>query len=265
MQDRASGFIQADASSQPILPTLPMKDDVSRTSAYRPSIYAAPFRRYGDGLAVELLSVAEQQALMDVSRLVSVRRNIVLYPEGGEARFVYNVVSGVAETYQILSNGERRITAFLFPRDLIGLSENGTYVSTAQSVTPLIAYRIPVEALEAILERDPRLDIGLLCKLCHELRRSQHHAITVSKNDAAARLAAFLVWIDRAYIPPTRIAGELTLPMARHDIADYVGLSVESVSRALHFLETQGAIRRKGPRLIELLDAEKLERLATER
>ncbi|GAB5098002.1 Crp/Fnr family transcriptional regulator [Caballeronia sp. HLA56] len=201
---------------------------------------------------------------MEVSRLVSVRRNIVLYPEGGEARFVYNVVSGVAETYQLLSSGERRITAFLFPRDLIGLSENGVYVSTAQALTPLVAYRIPVEALEAILERNPRLDIGLLCKLCHELRRSQHHAITISKNDAAARLASFLLWIDRAYAPPARTAGELILPMARHDIADYVGLSVESVSRALRYLEAQGAIRRKGPRLIALLDAGMLGKLAVE-
>lgn len=201
---------------------------------------------------------------MEVSRLVSIRRNTVLYPEGGEARFVYNVVSGVAETYQLVSNGERRITAFLFPRDLIGLSENGVYVSTAQALTPLVAYRIPVEALEAILERNPRLDIGLLCKLCHELRRSQHHAITISKNDAAARLASFLLWIDRAYVPPTRRIGELILPMARHDIADYVGLSVESVSRALHHLEAQGAIRRHGPRLITLLDPAQLAKLAIE-
>jgi len=186
----------------------------------------------------------------------------VLYPEGGEARFVYNVVSGVAETYQLLANGEKRITAFLFPRDIMGLSENGTYVATAQSLTAVTAFRIPFDALEAILERDPSLDIGLLCKLCHELRRSQHHAITVSKNEAPARLASFLLWIDHAYAPPGRIAGELNLPMARHDIADYVGLSVESVSRALQVLETQGMIRRKGPRFITVLDAAKLRKLA---
>jgi CRP/FNR family transcriptional regulator, anaerobic regulatory protein len=187
-----------------------MDDKENEDSAYRPSIFAAPFRRDGDGSAIELLSVAEQEALIEVSQLVSARRNIVLYPVGGEARFVYNVVSGVAETYQLLPNGERRITAFLFPRDLMGLSENGVYVSTAQALTPLVAYRIPVEALEAILERNPKLDIGLLCKLCHELRRSQHHAITVSKNDAAARLASFLLWIDRAYVPP-RVRQESSL------------------------------------------------------
>ncbi|ABE36629.1 cyclic nucleotide-binding domain protein [Paraburkholderia xenovorans LB400] len=241
-----------------------MKDEPSKPARYRPSIFASPFQKDGDGTAVELLSVAEQDALVDVSRLVSVRRHTVLYPEGGEARFVYNIVSGVAQTYQLLANGERRITAFLFPRDVMGLSMNGAYVATAQSLTPLVAYRIPVDALEAILERDPHLDIGLLCKLCHELRRSQHHTITVSKNDAPARLASFLLWIQRAYADPGRIEGEVTLPMARHDIADYVALSVESVSRALRFLETQGVIRRKGTRLIEVLDPAKLRKLAAQ-
>jgi CRP/FNR family transcriptional regulator, anaerobic regulatory protein len=239
-----------------------MKDDISAAPRFRPSIFAAPFQKHGDGTAVELLSVAEQDTLIEVSRLISVRRHTVLYPEGGQARFVYNIVSGVAETYQLLPNGDKRITAFLFPRDILGLSVNGTYVASAMSLTPVIAYRIPVDALEAILERDPRLDIGLLCKLCHELRRSQHHAVTVTKKDAAARLASFLLWIEHAYAPPGRVVGELTLPMARHDIADYVGLSVEAVSRALHFLETQDAIRRKGPRFIELLDAAKLRKLA---
>lgn len=199
---------------------------------------------------------------MTVSQLVTVRRHTVLYPEGGEARFAYNVVSGVAQTYQLLANGDKRITAFLFPRDLIGLSENGAYVSTAQSLTPVVAFRIPFDALEAILERDPGLDIGLLCKLCHELRRSQHHAITVTKNDAPARLASFLLWIEHAYAPPGRLAGEVMLPMTRHDIGDYVGLTVESVSRALHALEAQGAILRKSPRLIVVLDAAKLCKLA---
>ncbi len=241
-----------------------MKDEASTAPHYRPSIFAVPFQKHGDGTAVELLSTSEQDSLIGISRLVTVRRHTVLYPEGGEARFAYNIVSGVAETYQLLPDGHKRITAFLFPRDLMGLSENGIYVATAQSITPVIAYKVPVDALATILERDPRLDIGLLCKLCHELRRSQHHAITVSKNDAPARLASFLLWIQHAYADPGRIEGEVTLPMARHDIADYVGLSVESVSRALHFLEMQGAIRRKGTRLIEVLDRAKLRKLAAQ-
>ncbi len=229
---------------------------------YRPSIFAAPFQKVGDGHAVELLSVAEQEALIAISQLVSMRRHTLIYSEGSEARFVYNVVSGVAETSQLLPNGDRHITAFLFARDLLGLSVDGRYVATARTLTPIVAYRIPVDALEAILERDPRLDIGLLCKLCHELRASQHHAITVSKHEAHARVANFLLWLEGVHVQPAGVAGELTLPMSRHDVADYIGLSVESVSRALHVLEDKGAVLRKGPRTIELLDAAKLRKLA---
>lgn len=236
--------------------------DSPAAARYRPSIFAAPFRKNGDGAMVELLSVAEQDELIAISQLVTVRRHTVLYPEGGEARFVYNIVSGVAETYQLLANGDKRVTAFLFARDLLGLSENGLYVATAQALTPLTAFRIPTDALQAILERDPRLDIGLLCKLCHELRRSLHHTVTVSKTEASARLAGFLLWIDHAYLPPGRKSGEVALPMSRHDVADYVGLSVETVSRALLSLETEGAIRRQGHRLISIIDAVKLKALA---
>jgi CRP/FNR family transcriptional regulator, anaerobic regulatory protein len=239
-----------------------MTDDSIPAQGFRPSIFATPFQRSGDGAAVELLSVAEQDELIGISRLINVRRHTVLYPEGGEALFVYNIVSGVAETYQLQPNGDKRITSFLFPRDLMGLSENGSYVATAQSLTPVSAYKIPVDALAAILLRDPRLDINLLCKLCHELRRSQHHTISVSKNDGPSMLANFLIWIERAYTEPHRPAGELMLPMTRHHVADYLGLSVESVSRALHSLESQGAILRNGPRFIKVLDAGKLRRLA---
>lgn len=235
---------------------------VAAPPRYRPSIFAAPFQKGGDGSAVELLSVAEQEALIAVSQLVSVRRHTLLYTEGSEARFVYNVVSGVAQTYQLLPNGDRHVTAFLFARDLLGLSVDGRYVATARSLTPIVAYRIPVEALEAILERDPRLDIGLLCKLCHELRASQYHTMTLSKHEASARVASFVLWLERVHVDPTCLGGELTLPMSRQDMADYIGLSVESVSRALHFLEAEGAVRRKGPRSIVLLDAAKLHKLA---
>lgn len=229
---------------------------------YRPSIYAAPFQKGGDGTAIELLSVGEQDALITISQLVSVRRNALMYAEGGEARFVYNIVSGVAKTFQSQPNGDRHVTAFLFPRDLLGLSVGGHYVATAQALTPVIAYRIPVEGLTSILERDPRLDIGLLCKLCHELRASQRHTITVAKHEATARLASFLLWINHVHVSAEKSKEESVLPMSRRDLADYLGLSVETVSRALNSLEADQAILRRGHRTIALLDDTKLRTIA---
>lgn len=228
----------------------------------RPSIFAAPFENDGDGRAVELLSAAEQDTIMQVSELVEIPRSTVIYSEGEVSHFVYNIVNGVAETYRLETDGEKCVTAFLFPHDLIGLSADGFYVSTAKALTPLSVFRIPIRSLKAILERDPRLALGLLCKLCHELRHSQYHAITVSKHDASVRLARFLLWIQQANIDSIEDRTAIILPMSRQEIADYVGLSIEAVSRGLHFLESEGAVARDGPRLISIKDREKLRLLA---
>lgn len=238
----------------------PKKSVVSR--GYRPSIFAAPFQKGGESGAIELLSIAEQDALTAVSDLMNVRRHTVLYAEGSEARYVYNVVAGAATTYQLQPNGNRHVTAFLFAHDLMGLSVGGCYVATAQALTPLVAYRIPLAALKPLLERDPRLDMHFLCKLCHELRSSQYHANVVAKHDAHERLAGFLLLVECAGLQPGSQAGELALPMSRHDMADYLGLSTESVSRALHSLESRGVILRKGPRNIVILDVLKLRAIA---
>lgn len=231
-------------------------------TAARPSIFAAPFENSVDGLAVELLSAAEQDALMQVSELIEIPRNSLLYSESEASRFVYNIVTGVAETYRIEAEGEKCVTAFLFPHDLIGLSADGFYVSTAKALTPLSVFRIPISSLKAILERDPRLDLGLLCKLCHELRHSQYHAIMVSKRDASVRVARFLLWIQQADSGQVGDRSAIVLPMSRQEIADYVGLSIEAVSRGLHFLEEEGAVARDGPRLISVKDPAKLRLLA---
>lgn len=229
--------------------------------AYRPSILAAPFVKHDGGAMVELLSSTEQAALAELAQLMHIRRHTVLYPEGGVARYVYNLVEGVTATYHLEPNGEKTVTAFLFPGDLMGLSENGQYVATAQAISPVVAYRIDVDDLQTILMRDPQLDIGLLTKLCHDIRSSHRHSIDMSKYDAQARVASFLLWIDS--VPGVaRLDGDLVLPMPRHDIADYLGLSTEAVSRALHRLETMGAIRRNRPRVVSILDAVALARVA---
>ncbi|OZI34474.1 Crp/Fnr family transcriptional regulator [Bordetella genomosp. 10] len=231
---------------------------------YRPSIKAVPFMKGAAGEAIQLLSSAEQEALIKVSRLIRLPKYTELYTKGSEARYIYNIVSGVAETYHSMSNGSKRVTAFLFPHDLVGLAENGAYVSNAQSLTPLVAYQIPVNALRDALVRDPKLDFGLLSKLCHDLRRSQYHTLTVSLNEAAARVSSFLLWIKEAYPEGMSDGNELTLPMARHHIADYLGLSTESVSRALLALEQAGAIARKSPRSVVLADIPALAGIAVQ-
>jgi CRP/FNR family transcriptional regulator, anaerobic regulatory protein len=229
-----------------------------------PSIFAKPFARSTDKGSVQLLTEEEQAALIEISRVVEFRRNTVIYPEGGRAHFVYNIISGVAETYYLLPAGERRVSSFLFASDLLGLSENGEYVATAQALTPVVAYKMPCEALGQLVRRDPKLDVALLCKLCHELRQSERHTITTGQHDARGRVAGFILWLWRSEVVVLAKENSVTLPMLRHDIADYLALTPESVSRALLQLETGRLVQRRGPRALELLDVPGLQRMAGE-
>lgn len=235
---------------------------IARRGIRPPSIFAKPFARPTDRDSIQILTPAEQASIAEISQVVEMPRNTVIYTEGGRAEFVYNIVSGVAETYNLLPDGERRITAFVFPFDLLGLSEGGQYAGTAQTLTAVVAYRIPFDALETLIRRDPRLDAALLCKLSHELRESERHMITVSRRDARARVAAFILWLRQNENPRFGKGPVVSLPMFRHDIADYLGMSKESVSRTLLRFETDRLLRREGPRALRVLDIPGLERMA---
>lgn len=241
-----------------------MPSPPARAVVSRPSIFGIPFAEAGDGSAVELLSEEDQDRLVVISSLVRFRRNTVIYADGSRSNFIYNIVGGVVETYGVLPTGDRRISAFFFPRDLLGLSENGRYTGTAQTVTAVTAYRIPLDGLTNLLRRDPELDFHFLCKLCHELREAQRHAIALALREIGAKLAKFLLLLDRHSLPTVEQPNHVAIPMTRDDIADFVGLTVESVSRALHSLEKDGLIMRHGPRIIEILNRKRLERKAGE-
>ncbi len=230
-----------------------------------PSIFANSFGSRNEFGAKQLLTADEQAELLSISSVAEFRRNTVIYPEGGKTSFIYNIISGVAETYHLLPGGERHVTTFLFPSDLLGLSESGRYIATAQALTSLLAYKIPFDPLERLIRRDPALDVVLLCKLCDELRQSERHAIIAAKHDARARLAGFILWLRQSRLPVLTNEGSVTLPMLRHDIADYLGLTTESVSRALSQLEADGLIRRQGPRTLLLTDICGLQKAADQR
>jgi len=199
---------------------------------------------------------------MSIAQRIDVPRNELVYSKGEDAHFIYNIVEGVAKTYQLQAEGDKCVTAFLFSHDLMGLSHRGLYVSTARALTSLSAFRIPVVRLKEILEQDARLCAGLLHKLCDKLQCFQHHVIMLSKRSASARIASFLLQIEQADVDSVAGDGEIILPMNRQDIASYAGLSVEAVSRSLHSLESEGAIMRRGPHRVCILDREKLRRLA---
>ena len=128
---------------------------------------------------------------------------------------------------------------------------------------PTVCYRLPLSSLVAMLLQDAHLNFNFLMKVAHELRELQQRMILVGRRSARGRLATFLTLMEASPLSP-RIPGTIHLPMSRTDIANYLGLSLESVSRATRELSDAGIVKFTGPHLVRVLDQRKLDRLAAD-
>ena len=225
-----------------------------------PSIAAVPFQHSGTGLATPLLSQGQRGRLSLIASVVHFDRGATIVAQDEEARSLYNLASGVAKAFVKLPNGDQCGQAFLFMEDLLGLAENGRYVNTVTALTPVTAYCLPLLALERLLRSDPDLQLHFLCKVCQELREAQRHAIALGRNDARVRIGLFLHFLENH--PASRDPGDdyIHLPMSRSDIADYVGLTLEAVSRAFSRLQQLGFLRFRDRRTLQIVDRAKFER-----
>jgi CRP/FNR family transcriptional regulator, anaerobic regulatory protein len=234
---------------------LDSEDDGSRSRRTDgPSISAIPFRETSGGKITRLLSERERDLIARISVTVRFDRGDTIYRAGDPATFVYNIFSGVARTYRMLPDGTRAVIKFFFPDDLLGLAEEGAYVNTAEAVTAMSAYRLPVPALENLLRRDATLEWHILVKLCHDLREEQRHAIILKQQGALARLALFLQMLDRSREARDGGSGEIYLPMSRTDIADYIGFSLAAVSRSFRTLAARQLISFRDRRHLLIAD-----------
>jgi CRP/FNR family transcriptional regulator len=216
-----------------------------------PSLRAVPLRQGSNGKAVPLLDEAQRETLAGIATLARFPRGARLEAEGERAVQIYNIIEGVVKTYRLSEDGAAYILAFLFPGDLVGLYENGRYVNSAEAVTQVVAHRLPIDALEQVLQRDPALNAHFLSKACHDLRAAQRHTILLAHHDARTRVLLFLDLIADHASEITGSRRIVALPMPRTDVADYLALSPEAVSRTLHALEHEGVLRFISPRVIE--------------
>ena len=152
--------------------------------------------------------------------------------------------------------------SFLFPDDMFGLARSGRYVNTAQALVAATCYRIPLNELSTVLQRDAGLQYQFLCKVTHELRESQRRTIIMGRRDAAGRLAMFLVMLKEHLQQTSRDV--IPLPMSRADIAGYLGLSVEAVTRAMDKLTRAGIVAFSGRQSARVVDAAELDKLSAD-
>jgi len=227
-----------------------------------PSISAIPFREKSDGRPLQLLSDRERGQLAQIATLVRFRRGAPLFHEGAPADAIYNIAVGVAKTFRTLPDSTKRVAAFLFPDDLLGLAEEGRYVNSAEAVRPITAYRLPLAALENLLRSDPTLEFHVLCKVCHALRESQRHAFLLGRRRALPKIAMFVQMLNRSEQARGIGAAAIYLPMTRTDIADYIGMSLPAVCRSFAVIERRGLVRFRGKRHLQIIDQAGLDSLA---
>jgi CRP-like cAMP-binding protein len=175
------------------------------------------------------------------------RRNTEIYGEGEQADYAYKVVSGAVRTYRILADGRRQIGGFHLAGDVFGLEVGEEHAFSAEAVTESKILVVKRSSLMALAARDSDVARELWTLTGRELARVQEHVVLLVKT-AQERVAGFLLEMaDR------RPAGDaVELPMSRQDIADYLGLTIETVSRTLSSLEHEAAIELANSRRIVL-------------
>lgn len=209
------------------------------------------------------LDAAERAALAAIAEVVTIEApGGVVYLEGERADAAYLVVEGLVRLSRRDGDGLRHVLALLWPGDVTALAEEGSYVDTACALTRTILYRFDLAALRDLLLAYPALQLRLLLKTVHDLRLAEQRIVMLSQESAQRRIAVFLAdlcGLDAVYDAAT---GEIRLPLNRTDIADYLGLAVETVSRGIRDIEEAGLLERRSPRLFRITNHKELVRLA---
>eukprot|EP01035_Chromulina_nebulosa_P032232 gene32232-43034_t len=195
------------------------------------------------------LSVCGSVADSDLARLGALAEVVTLTPgavltrEGDAAPYVFNITSGSLRVYKLLPDGRRQITGFLFAGDFLGLAIGEHYVFSADAIEPTTVCRFRKGPFRALVESSPPLEHMLLQRTSHELAAAQNQMLLLGRKTAVERLASFLMDLsdrDRRAGGAGRI---IQLPMTRAEIADYLGLTTETVSRVTSRLKLRGVIR----------------------
>jgi CRP-like cAMP-binding protein len=187
---------------------------------------------------------------------ISYGRNEEIFGEGEPAEFVYKVISGAVRSYRLLSDGRRQVNGFYLPGDVFGLEFGDEHGSSAEAIGVCSVLVIRRTLLLKLAEQDKDIGSRLLHVIVTELKRSRSNGLLLVKR-AEERLAAFLLEMAE------RLAddGAVELPMSRQDIADYLGLTIETVSRTLTHFAQSSMIELVASRQIVLRNLAQLSRL----
>ena len=184
----------------------------------------------------------------------SYKKDEEIYGEDEPSDYVYQVIRGSVRSYKLLSDGRRQIGAFYLPGDVFGLESGPVHRLTAEAVDDTTVRLVKRQGLERAAEVAINVARSLWTMTAGELRHAENHMLLLGRKNAMERVASFLLEMDRRLA----VAGMMALPMSRRDIGDYLGLTVETVSRALSRLHDEGVLGFSGARQIVLRNRQHL-------
>ncbi len=185
-----------------------------------------------------------------------------LFQEGDPADNVFTVTSGVIKQYKLLADGRCQVTGFYFAGDLIGLPEGREYPVTADALAPSTVCAFPRGRITELVGSYPTLANAVILKLQREVTIAQEQMLSLGRLSAEERIAGFLLTLMVKAPDCVNEDGSLSLRMRRADIADYLGLTVETVSRSFTKLRNAGVIGADRAGAVEILSRDRLEEIA---
>lgn len=217
----------------------------SRQTAGRTTRPLPPVSAHTTGTSIELMGAP-----------MPFVRNAEIYGENEPAEYLYKVITGTVRTYKVLNDGRRQIGAFYLAGDIFGLEVGSEHTFSAEAIVDCKILVIKRSTVINLAARETDVARQLWAMTASELQRVQDHIMLLIKT-AQERVAGFL--LEMAKRAPA--GNEIDLPMSRQDIADYLGLTIETVSRTLTQLENSAAIAVPSSRRIVLRNRAALSRL----
>jgi CRP/FNR family transcriptional regulator len=190
---------------------------------------------------------------------VTVEAKQMVFYEGDPADYVYEVVSGTVKLYKLLADGRRQITGFFFPGDLIGVGLHDTHTHSAEAVIATQLRKYSRSRLQAAMNQNPVISRQMFGLAADELAAAQDQLLLLGRKSPIEKVASFLLKLSERNCDRGEAPSPIYLPMARSDIADYLGLTTETVSRTFSRLRRERAIRLLESHLVELVDMDRLE------
>jgi CRP/FNR family transcriptional regulator len=188
------------------------------------------------------LGQTELQELEPLGHHVHFKPNATVFAQEEVATSVYNLLEGVMRLYKLLPDGRRQIVRFALPGDFLGMAAGDRHGFSADAVGTVVVCRFARNSFARFIEHRPNVLRRINAFAASELSQARDQMVLLGRRSAEERIAAFLIDWRARLLRLGPAAEEVPLPMGRQDIADYLGLTIETVSRTLTKLERDGVI-----------------------